>query len=65
MRGGTLLILGQGVECKGQLCPPCEGMPRFALSSCAPGLKGLLGASSKYLQWYYIHYLVYYIVHKK
>ena len=33
MRGGPLFILGHGVIGKGQLCPPCEGMPRFALSS--------------------------------
>ena len=35
MRGGTLLILGRGVKCQGQLWPPCEGMPRLALSSSA------------------------------
>ena len=29
----TQLILGHGVIGQGQLCPPpCEGMPRFALS---------------------------------
>ena len=35
IRGGTLLILGHRVKGQGQLCPPppCEGMPRFALSS--------------------------------
>ena len=34
MRGGTLLILGHKVKGQGQILPPCEGMPRFALSSC-------------------------------
>ena len=33
MRGGTLLILGHGVKCQSKLWPPCEGMPRLALSS--------------------------------
>ena len=33
MRGGTLLIMGHGVKCQGQLWPTCEGMPRLALSS--------------------------------
>ena len=31
--GETLLILGHGVIGQGQLCPPCEGMSRFELSS--------------------------------
>ena len=33
MMGETLLILGHGIIGQGQLCPPCEGMPPFALSS--------------------------------
>ena len=32
-RGGTQFILGHGVKFQGQLWPPCEGMPRFVLSS--------------------------------
>ena len=33
IKGGPLFILGHGVIGQVQLCPPCEGMPRFALSS--------------------------------
>ena len=42
MKGGTLLILGHGVIGQGQLCSPCEGMPRFALSSFYFVRKGIL-----------------------
>ena len=42
MRRGTLLIFGHGVKGQDQLWPPCEGMPRFALSSFyyTPDLSG-------------------------
>ena len=38
------MILGHGVIGQGQLCPPppCEGMPRFALSSFYFVMKGIL-----------------------
>ena len=39
MRGGTLSILGHGVKFQDQLLPPCEGMPRFALSSLGQAKK--------------------------
>ena len=33
MRGGTLLICGNGGQRSRSTLAPCEGMPRFALSS--------------------------------
>ena len=33
MRRATLLIFGHGVKFQGQIWPPCDGMPGFALSS--------------------------------